>query len=864
VERNLHRYIIHRSLRPQLLLIAIAFALGLGLNPFMLNLQKRIINEAIGQRNFEALLWLCGGFLGAVLANGALKYVKQNLEGYISETMLRDLRGELYNRILRFPLLYLKGTSTGQLVAMILGEVEDLGGYFGLALSTPAFHGAMLLGTIGFMVWANPWMAAVSMVLFPVQMFFIRRLQRRVSSMSRDRVRMVRGLSDRIQEAVGGLPEIYANDTAAYESGRFRHQLQRIFRVRLNIYNLKYLIKWINNFLEKFGQFVLLLVGGWLIIHQPDEFNLGALVAFLQAYGQLNEPWRELINFFQLKENARVKYEHVIANFDPPGLRGEFPRDDVARGPHPTLAGAYDLRGTSVLLDGTTQALDHVQLLLAPRQHVALVGTAGSGKSTLALVLAKLSGYTGTVLLDGSDLAQVPPGVAGRAIGFVPGDARLFTGSVLDNLLYGLRHRRAGEEEGKDAGLGVAGEEWLDLSPLDVRDRKGLVGVALEAVRLVGLDGDLFAFGLRSRVDPARHPEIAERILATRRIVAERFAGEGQDTAVEFFDPERFSGYASIGENILFGHSGDAGLALEQLVLNPHFRGVIAETDLETSLLELGASLARDMVEIFKDIAADNELFARFSLVTASELPEYEQAVARIGRSPLTELAAPDRDRLIRLALRLIPARHRLGQVDEPFMAKVLAARRRFAETLPSELAATFAPYDRERYFEDGTLLDNLLFGKVVATSSLAVKKVNAIVEEVLEAGDLRSLVLEVGLDYHVGLFGNRLSPPQRQRIALARALLKRPDIVILDGAMGALEPGERLGLHQRMLAAMKDRTVIAAVERPDLARLYDSVVVLDAGTVVETGTYQELIGQSSGVLRRIAVQAGVLVTGEG
>jgi ABC-type multidrug transport system fused ATPase/permease subunit len=66
------------------------------------------------------------------------------------------------------------------------------------------------------------------------------------------------------------------------------------------------------------------------------------------------------------------------------------------------------------------------------------------------------------------------------------------------------------------------------------------------------------------------------------------------------------------------------------------------------------------------------------------------------------------------------------------------------------------------------------------------------------------------------------------------------------------------------MLAAMKDRTVIAAVERPDLARLYDSVVVLDAGTVVETGTYQELIGQSSGVLRRIAVQAGVLVTGEG
>ena len=257
------------------------------------------------------------------------------------------------------------------------------------------------------------------------------------------------------------------------------------------------------------------------------------------------------------------------------------------------------------------------------------------------------------------------------------------------------------------------------------------------------------------------------------------------------------------------------------------------------------------MVEIFKDISADNELFARFSLVTAGELPEYEQVVARAGRGPLAQLPAADRDRLIRLALRLIPARHRIGEIDEAFTAKVLEARRRFAATLPPELAETFAPYDRERYFADGTLLDNLLFGKVVATSSLAVKKVNAIVEEILDAADLRSLVLEVGLDHHVGLFGGRLSPPQRQRVALARVLLKRPEILILDGAMSALEPGERWELHQRMLTAMKDRTVIAVVERPDLARLYDRVVVLDAGTVVETGTYRELIGQGGGVLPR-------------
>jgi ABC-type multidrug transport system fused ATPase/permease subunit len=93
--------------------------------------------------------------------------------------------------------------------------------------------------------------------------------------------------------------------------------------------------------------------------------------------------------------------------------------------------------------------------------------------------------------------------------------------------------------------------------------------------------------------------------------------------------------------------------------------------------------------------------------------------------------------------------------------------------------------------------------------------------------------------------------------------LLKRPDILIMDVALSALEPGERVELHRRILTAMKDRTVIAAVERPDLARLYDRVVVLDAGAVVETGTYRELMARESSVLRRLAVEAGVRVTGD-
>jgi ABC-type multidrug transport system fused ATPase/permease subunit len=145
----------------------------------------------------------------------------------------------------------------------------------------------------------------------------------------------------------------------------------------------------------------------------------------------------------------------------------------------------------------------------------------------------------------------------------------------------------------------------------------------------------------------------------------------------------------------------------------------------------------------------------------------------------------------------------------------------------------------------------------VVATSSLAVKKVNTIVEEVIVANDLRDMILEAGLQYPVGLMGSRLSPAQRQKVSVARALLKRPQILVLDQAVSALEPDKRAELHQRLTAALKGRTIVAVVERLDLARYYDQVVVLDAGKVAQVGTYSELVGRD-GLFRHLATQAGI------
>ncbi|MCI0371659.1 MAG: hypothetical protein L0214_09805, partial [candidate division NC10 bacterium] len=196
-------------------------------------------------------------------------------------------------------------------------------------------HGLLLLGTMGYLVVLNPWMALAGVSLYPVQIWLIPKLQRRISDLSRERVVLLRGLSERIHDSVRAFEDPSAGDSIAGGSGGFRAHLQDILRVRMQTYHLKYLAKWINNFLAKLGPLSLLLVGGWLIITRPGSFDVGSLVAFLVGYEQLNEPWRELLASFQQRATAKVRYEQVIALFEAPEDRPASHPLDLRQEPLP-------------------------------------------------------------------------------------------------------------------------------------------------------------------------------------------------------------------------------------------------------------------------------------------------------------------------------------------------------------------------------------------------------------------------------------------------------------------------------------------------------------------------------------------------
>jgi ABC-type multidrug transport system fused ATPase/permease subunit len=100
---------------------------------------------------------------------------------------------------------------------------------------------------------------------------------------------------------------------------------------------------------------------------------------------------------------------------------------------------------------------------------------------------------------------------------------------------------------------------------------------------------------------------------------------------------------------------------------------------------------------------------------------------------------------------------------------------------------------------------------------------------------------MQIGLDFHVGIGGTRLASAQRQKLAIARAILKRPDVLVLNEATAALDAHSQNHILGRVLEEFAGRGVVWVLHRPSFASRFDRVIVLRGGKVVEQGVYGDL-----------------------
>jgi len=867
LEPTIYRFIFRYSLRQQIYLLVLTL-LSFPFLYYSLTLPKLIVNNAIAGKQFPEhilgfeldqisyLLLLCTAFLGLVFINGGFKYHLNTFKGRMGERMLRRFRYQLYHRILLFPLTYFQRTSPAQIIPMLTAECEPLGGFIGDAVQLPAFQGGTLLTIIFFMFVQDPVLGLAAIALYPVQGYVIPRLQRRVNQLNRLRVRTIRQVADRVQETASGATDILANDNAKLELTSFAHLLGTIYDIRFEAYQRKFFVKFLNNFMAQLTPFFFFSIGGFLVIR--GSLSFGALVAVLAAYKDLASPWKELLDFYQNFQDSRIKYEQIIEQFAPTGMidpQLQLAEPEVIA----PLSGALSVANLSLAEDDRNRIIDSVSFNVPLDEHLAIIGQGGSGKNELALMLARLIPPTsGRITIGGIDMAQMPSAVIGRRIGYVGATSTLFTGTLRDNLLLGLRHRPVRPAEydpatarRRDTQLSEARKsgniefdihaDWIDYDSAGVRNAEELSARIGEILGRLDFDEDVYNFGLRWHLDPKKNPAAGARLVEARKALARRLVEDGITNWINTYDLERFNSNASVAENLLFGTPIGPAFEFDALAQNRYVLQVLDKVGLSNPLIEAGRQVAETMVELFADLPPDHEFFEQYSFIGAADLPEFAAMLQRIEKTTAAALPEEDRARLLSLPFKVIPARHRLDVIDGEMQAHLLEARQVLRAELPPEARGQIAFFDAEQYNAAASVQDNILFGKIAYGEGEAPVRVPAVLGEVVDALDLHQTILEVGLDYNVGTAGSRLSAAQRQKAAIARAVLKRPDLLILNEATSALDGPAQTAVTRGLKEEFAGRGIIWVLHRASLARHFDRILVLSSGKLHEQGGFADL-----------------------
>ncbi|TNM61915.1 ABC transporter transmembrane domain-containing protein [Aliirhizobium smilacinae] len=902
MERSLLRYIWSHTRRQQLWILLVVAA---SMVPYFLafDLPKQIVNGPIQGNGFEAtdarqpffriayelplighvelangidldrpqtLMALSTVFLVLVLINGLFKFYINTYKGRLGERMLRRIRFELVDRVLRFPPKHFKRLKSAEIATMVKDEVEPLGGFTGDAFVLPALLGGQALTTLGFIFVQNVWLGTITAGIVTIQLSIIPRMRRRVLELGRLRQLTARELSGRVSEIVDGIGAVHSNDTSNLERADIAWRLGRIFSIRYDLYQWKFLVKFINNLFSQVTPFIFYAFGGYFVL--LGKLDLGQLVAVIAAYKDLPSPLKDLIDWDQARQDVQLKYGSVCDQFSVEPLIAQSVHE-LASGPVALLETSVVVRNLTLVDDSGARLLDDVSTEIKPDETVALVGAAGSGAEAFAEALGRLIWpESGSMMIGDRNLLEIPESITGRRISYASGEPFLLHGSLMDNLLYGLKHApqpnvAASDEnpaelqryaaEARKAGnvVFVPSGDWVDYQSVGANGPDDLLRKILPILDAVQISDDIFGLTLRSTLDAEVYPIISERIAELRLSLRKRLVEERLEDLLVPFDFDRYNIQASIGENLLFGTRSQRIVDDKDMVAHPYFQLLLETTGLDRGLYDMGLEIAETAVELFRDLAPQHSFFRRLTFMTAEEIPVYQATLSRCRGQHFEEVSSEDRASITVLSLSYIEPSHRFGLLSEALMERLVAARKLFHTDIPDDMASLIDRHDPERFTASATLLDNVLFGRVAHQVADAAEHIRTIMKELFSALGLYENALAIGLQFDVGAGGKRLALAQRQKLNLARALLKHSDFTILNRPLSALDQRIEEEITRCIIQQRSDMkrasAVLWVISDPHIARIFDRVLLFQRGSLIGSGDYLEL-SQSNAAFREL------------
>lgn len=440
--------------------------------PLFPALMQPLLDGSFVQKDRNIALLMPLALVGIFLLRGFLSYVSSYAMSWVSNRVIMDLRTTLFRHLVRLPSSYFENNSSGALLSKVAYDVSGVNSAATSVLTVLVQDSLRVIALLGLLLYLNWKLTLVTLIIAPAVAIVIRLTSRRLRNMSTESMRAMGHVTHVLEESISCQRVVKVFGGQDYESRRFEHANQM-----LRGYNMRQAIvaSLTTPVIQLFASVALAIIVA-IAIEQSSvaQFTVGEFASFITATLLLLTPLKHLSDVNAPLQRGLASAESVFQLLDEP------PERDEGRIELPRAKGELRFEGLGFTYAGANRpALDGIDLVIAPGETVALVGSSGAGKSTLAGLLPRFYDPTvGRVLLDGHELHHLRLDSLRANIAMVSQDVALFNDTVAANIAYGAMEG-ASREQIEAAARAAHATEYIREMPQGFDTLIGENGVKL-------------------------------------------------------------------------------------------------------------------------------------------------------------------------------------------------------------------------------------------------------------------------------------------------------------------------------------------------------------------------------------------------
>jgi ATP-binding cassette, subfamily B, multidrug efflux pump len=446
------------------------------LRPYLIG--KAVDQFIVKEQNASKLMMALLGVLSILLIETVVIWASAYTSNLLAQSVIRDLRTRVFNKVLSFKTRYFDKTPVGSLVTRVVSDVESISEVFSAGLMEIFGDLLSLIAILGFMFWVDWRLSLLTLIPIPILIFATRIFAKAMKKSFQSERTQVSRLNTFVQEHLMGMSliQLFAHEekeALAFKSINEKHRDAHISAVWANSIFFP-VVELLSSLSIAF-----LLVWGAMMVEGRSQQQLtqlyGEIIAFTLWINQLYRPIRQLADKFNIFQRGVVRAERLFEILDE--VNEVEPNEE-----HPTSFSNGDIEFHNVSFSYTsdTPLLSSFNLLIPAGKTTAFVGATGSGKTTIINLIGRFYEINaGKITINGIDLSQLNRSEINKHIGFVLQDVFLFSDTIHNNITLG--NQAISREQVIQAAKQIGAHDFIMKIPQDydhvIGERGGVLSV---------------------------------------------------------------------------------------------------------------------------------------------------------------------------------------------------------------------------------------------------------------------------------------------------------------------------------------------------------------------------------------------------